>query len=550
MEQICYERFNTCHSHHSELFSFSDPIPPSLGTMGTPTDLTNISVQQRMACIEVDILKCNSMMESEENINLTSSHFVKNQNSTSTKSEERVDIGREIICNGDQRSGTSNQAVKESIKVDLGILPNYQLPPQEVKMEGDAVLSSDIDREEIMADIEERLQTSLCLDQQNCEDEHIYGKSVDHNGQGNNGVSQTQKDEAHFTAASINYDASICHDGKEKESKTEHTPPSQLDSSTEKSSAVDASLSKLKVDLKHFSHLDSKRSHKKTTNVLNEARERRDCTKSSTKEEAVDDKLATSSEDEGNSSGSQSEEASSVDSNETDEGSDGLEFDKCIPSERVSEHGHYLPSVEQFEEDFEEYLENISNVVDNSIEKLPQSSEFSGDGCIYSEYKLHADFKDDSHNGTPTETYVTSQLLDTHLDTCHQMSHHNSYSTGYCYEQNYSAYHDNVLSEGGWNSLYPSTGFCDQYNWLSNHTYYRDQSYNNYSPFYGHHAANWWANVQTHSDSASSQQCLGQFNGDIGSHQDYQWNTSWYNAYQRQTGCIRQFVSFSRSARM
>ena len=142
-------------------------------------------------------------------------------------------------------------------------------------------------------------------------------------------------------------------------------------------------------------------------------------------------------------------------------------------------------------------------------------------------------------------------------DTCHQMLHQDSYRTGYCSEQNvqgphqtnlyFEAFHDNILPEGGWNSLYP----CDQCDWFSNHNYYHDQSYNNYySPFYGHHVANWWANAPRHPDSASSQQCPGQFYGDIGSYQDYQWNMSWYNAYQRQTSCIRQFVSFSRSARM
>ena len=530
--------------------------------MGTPSDLNHTSVQARTTSIEVDILKGNSMMmESEENINLTSSHFDKKQNSTSTKSEETVDTDRKIICIGDQRSDNGNQAVKESIKVDLGILPN-QLPPQEVKMVGDTVLSSDAEREEIMADIEERLQTSLCFDQQNCEDENICGKSVDHTGWRNNSVSQTQINEAPSTAASVIYDASICHDGKEKESKTEHTLLSQLDSSTENSSEVNGSLSKLQVNLKHFSHLDSRSSNRKIIDVLNEARETRDCTKSSTKEEAVADKLAKSSEDEGNSSGSQSEEESSVDSNETDEGSDGLEFDEHNTSDRASEHGQFLPSVEQFEEDFEEYLENISKVVDNSIEKLPQPSEFSGDGGIYSEYKLHSDFKDDSYNGTPTEADVTSQPIDTHPDICHQMSHQDSYSTGYGYEQNiqgqnqtdlyYSAYHGNIqLSEGGWNYLYPYNGFCDQYNWFGNQNYYHDQSHDNYySPFYGHHAANWQTDAQRPLDYASSQQCLGQFNGDIGSYQDCQWNTSWYNAYQRQTSCIRQYVSFSRSARM
>ena len=478
----------SCNNHRS----LPDPIPQFLGSKGTPTDMNCTPVQARAVSIEVDILKCDSA--------------------------------------------------------------------REVNVEGDAALSSDAERDEIMANIEERLQTSLCLDQENYKDENIVGKSVDHTGKRNNCVSQTRRNEAHFTAAAIIHDASVCHDGKENESKAEHRLPSQLGSSAENSSEVDASLNALQVDLAHFSLLDLRSPHKEETNFCNEPSKRRDCTKSSKKEETVDSKLAKSAEDEGNSSGSQPEENYFVEISESDKSSDSFELDERETSERASEQGHFLPSVEQFEEDFEEYLENVSNFLDNSIEKLPQSSEFSDDGGIYSECKLHSDFKDDTcrYDGTHTEAYVASQQFDTHFDTCQLMSHQD-YSTGYCNEQNvqaqsqteYSAYHDNILSDGAWNSLYPCTGFCDQCDWFSNHNYYHDQSYNNYySPFYGHHAANSLVNAQSHPDSASSHQCLGQFYGDIGSYQDSQWNTSWYNAYQRQTSCIRQFVSFSRSARM
>lgn len=485
----------------------------------------------------------------------------------SRNSEEAVDADAEIICIGDQRSGNGDQAEKESIKTDVKILPN-QLPPQEVQMEGDAAQSTNAESEEILANIQERLQTSLCLDQQNCKEENIYGKKVVHTGQRNCNVSQFQRNDTDFTAAEIFQDkceVSICHDVKESELKTDHQPPSQLASSAENSSQVNASLSKLQVDLKRFSHFNSRSSHKETANGLNKASERRDCTKPSSKEETVDRTLAKLSEDEGNSPGSQSEEDNSVDSNESEEGSDadGLEFDKRDTSERASEQGHFLPSVEEFEKDFEEYLENVSNVLDNSIEKLPHPSEFSDDGSIHSEYKLHSDFKDDSYDGTLPDAYVVSQQFDTLPETCYQMLHQDS-CAGYCnlqcvQVQNqtdlcHSAYHENILSEGGWNYPYPYTCFCDGCYSFSNHNYshnnYHDQSYNNYSRFHGNHAANWPANAQRHPESASSQQCLDDFYGDTGSYQDDQWNTSWYNAYQRQTNCIRQFLSFSRSARL
>ena len=539
-------------------FLYSDPIPQSLGTAGNSTDLDCTSVQARTASIEVDILKCNSMRDSEENTNLTSSHFDKNQNSASRNLTELVDADREIICIGDERSDNGDQADKESIKNDVKILIPNQLPPQEVNMESVAILTSDAEREEEISNIEERFQTSLCLHQQNCKDENICKKSVDHTGQRNNSVSQTQRNEAYFTAASIVCDASICHDGKEKETKTEQRQPSQVGSSAENSSEVNASLSKLQVDLEHFSQFDPSLSyHKEETNVLNRASKQSDCTEPSTKEETVDCKLAKSSEDERNSLDSQPEESNSNESNESDESSDSLEFAECETSERAIEQDHFLPSVEQFEEDFKKYLESVSNVVDNSIEKLPQAGELSDDYGIYSKHILRSNFKDDGYDETTKDAHAASQQFDTHPDTCHQMLHQDSYRTGYCSEQNvqgphqtnlyFEAFHDNILPEGGWNSLYP----CDQCDWFSNHNYYHDQSYNNYySPFYGHHVADWWANAPRHPDSASSQQCPGQFYGDIGSYQDYQWNMSWYNAYQRQTSCIRQFVSFSRSARM
>ena len=529
-----------------------------MGTAGNATDLDCASVQARTASVEVDILKCNSMRDSEENVNLTSSHFDKNQNSASTRFTESLDADRDIICVGDERSDNGDQAGKESIKNDVEILIPNQLPLQEVNMESVALLTSDTEREEI-SNIEERLQTSLCLHQQNYKDENVCERSVDHTGQKNHSVSQTQRNKAYFTAASIVCDASICHDGKEKESKTEHRSPAQLGSSAENSSGANASLSTLQVDLEHFSQFDPQSCHKEETNVLNRASKQSDCIKPSSKEETVDGKLAKPSEDERNSSGLQSEENNSIESNESDESSDSLEFDKCETSDRASEQDHFLPSVEQFEEDFKEYLENVSNVVDNSIEELPQASELADDGGIYSEHKLLSDFKDDGyhHDETPRDAHAASRQFDTHPDTYHQMLHQDSYSTGYCIEQNvqglhqtdlyYSAFHDNMLPEGGWNSLH----HCDQCDWFSNHNFYRDQSYNSYySPFYGHHVANWWANAPRHPDSASSQQCPSQFYGDIGSYQDYQWNMSWYNAYQRQTSRIRQFVSFSRSARM
>lgn len=540
----------------------SDPIPQSLVMSGTTTNLDSIKVQPKTTSIEVDILKGYSKGESNGNVNKNSAHLNEIQNCTGNS---EVNDAVKIVCIEDQRSGTADLAEGESLKTDVEIQTN-QDPPQKLQIDGNVGLSKNVDPEmqEIVANIQERLQSSLHLDQ-NCEEENIDGKKLLQNVQRNGDVALPPKNETDVTAATNFQDThedSLCHDEKENELKTDHKPSFPFSASEENSSVDKDSLIKLQAG-SHTEH--SGHSYKTTNDLVNEACERHD-TQPSNKNETVYCKLARSSPYEANASGSQSEGESSLKSScESEESSDGLDFDGYDTSKRASGAGHFLPPVEEFEKDFEEYLANVSNVQDNFVENLPHSSELSDDDLdddsIHSEHRLHCiNIQDDDYDGTPPEAYVVAQHPNTLLDV-YQMSHQDSsvgYYNGQCLEvQNQTDnlicdadYHENFLSEGSWNDHHPYTGFWDGHHSFNNSSYCNYYSDQGYSPYYGHYAANWPTNTQGQVGSASSQQCVGQFYGDIGSYQEHQWNTSWYNAYQRQTSCIRQFVSFSRSARL
>lgn len=530
-------------------------------------------MQPRTPAIEVDILK-----ESEGGMTQNSSHLNKHQNST-TNSEETLDDASKIVCIEDQRSCTTDLTELGSL-TDAKILPNPE-PQQTLQITCDAVLSKDTNMEEVISNIQQRLH----LDQ-NCEDENINGKQLE-NVQRNSDVSQPQRNETEDVMAENLQEICevlLCHDLKESEVKADHKQSSQFASSEENSSLVKDSVSKLQVDLKLGSHSKSSSSHKETTNflVLNTASEDRDCARPGNKDETFDHQLANPSADEANSSESLSEEEDTFDSsNESEESSDGLEFDvhDTTSEPGASGAGHFLPPVDEFERDFEEYLDHVSNLkhdsnlLANSVESLPHPSELSEDDLDDDGAHALQCTEGDDHDRTTAEAYVVSQHLNTFHGASNELLHQDG-SIGY-YDGQYSEaqnptdnshtyHHENSLSEGDWNYHHdPSTDFYNECYWLNNNNYnnynqdnyynyyhnYHDQGY--YSPNHVNYGTNWPADVQRQADSGSSQQYVGQSYGDVRErYQDYQWNTSWYNAYQRQTSCIRQFVSFSRSVRL
>ena len=467
------------------------------------------------------------------------------------RNSEEVNDGGEVVCIGDQRSGTADLAEGELQKTDFKILSN-QLPQQEKQTEGNKVLlkTADSEMEEIVANIQEKLQTSLNLDQ-SCEEENINGKEALQNAHRNHDVTLCQRNETDITAAT-NFQVT-------NELKTDHQPSFPFAPSEENSSVDKDILSSI---LQAGSYSQSRYSHKKAMDGQKQASGGKDWSGQNSKDEAVDHKLAKSCADEVNSDGSQSEEESTFGSiSESEESSDDLEFDGHGTTERESGTTHFLPSVEEFEKDFEEYLENVSNIQGNFIENLPHSGGLSDDSehdSIHPENILRCLNIEDG-DGTPTQACLVSQRHNTLLDTYYQVSHQDSSSAYYNGQwievQNQtddsiwdSHYRENNFSEGSQNNHHPCTAFCNGCYW-SNNNYYdnHNQGYNNsFLPYHGNYGANWPANTQRQGDSTSSQQYMGQFYGS----EEYQWNASWYNAYQRQTRCIRQFASFSRSARL
>ena len=223
-----------------------------------------------------------------------------------------------------------------------------------------------------------------------------------------------------------------------------------------------------------------------------------------------------------------------------------------------------LPSVQEFEKDFEKFMENVSNF-DHLVEASPTSSELQDDCSLDSDVRdencertpvkasvsvNHFDDLSDSHNyERHVQQEVSSNPILLHQNTAvsdYNAHNQNEYQTG-----NYYIGCDKSLSSENSNYLYPNwTNACydgwhvhnDSYNYRDHY----DSHYNNF-PQGDNYGANYSA--QSAAYSASWQQYFDQSCGDIGSCQDNQWNMSWYNAYQRQINSIRQFVSFSRTVR-
>ena len=261
---------------------------------------------------------------------------------------------------------------------------------------------------------------------------------------------------------------------------------------------------------------------------------------------------------------------------------------------------HHLPSVEEFERDFEVYLENACNL-HHFAKSSPNSSEVEdelGDGGTQSEDKLHGiDTSDGCCKRTSTEGSMPSHHLDVfacnhrqegsdigihascertipvssmftqHLDVfpslaCNQMlchadrdfPHHNGHEQNQYYTDRCcpSHYKETLSAANSYSYLHPSGYYNEWYLHDSSHNCC-NRSSDNYNschnhPQQGSYAADWVANGQRQGYSAMPQH-FGQSYGDTGSYQDHQWNMSWYNAYQRQTSFIKQFVCLSRAGR-
>ena len=282
----------------------------------------------------------------------------------------------------------------------------------------------------------------------------------------------------------------------------------------------------------------------------------------------VGGKMNSSSDDEKMfESLSDGREGSDHEGSETAENSNDLERGvDGIPSsmEEKRDFSLRLPSVKEFEKYFENYLEKVSDF-DNVVEASSTSSESEDDD-------VESDSANDSTDRISQKASMSSSQFGTARDGQDFRQHAQQRISGSqepfrddtgssdYYHQNQNRTHDDISGHCG--SLL--SGLNQNYHWYNSnhndgwhiygdsHNYYGH--YDNYDGRYSYyypHPGGYEANYSSQSEAYSSpwEQYYDKAYGDIGTYQDYQWNMSWYNAYQRQTSCIRQFVAFSRAVR-
>ena len=283
----------------------------------------------------------------------------------------------------------------------------------------------------------------------------------------------------------------------------------------------------------------------------------------------VGDKMNSSSDDEKMfESLSDGGEGSNHGGSETAENSNDLErgVDGNPSSmEKKRDLSLQLPSVKEFEKYFENYLEKVSDF-HNVVEVSSTSSESEGNG-------VESGSADDTNDKLSQKASMSSNQFGTASDgqdfrqhaqqrfSASQVPFRDDTDSSDYYLQNQNLYrtHDDI--SGHCDSLL--SGDHQNYHWYSNrydgwhiysdsHNYHGDYDsydgrYNYYYPHPGGNEGNfssqsegYWSHWEQYYDKA---------HGDMGTYQDYQWNMSWYNAYQRQTSCIREFVAFSRTVR-
>lgn len=279
----------------------------------------------------------------------------------------------------------------------------------------------------------------------------------------------------------------------------------------------------------------------------------------------VGDKVNSSKMFESLSDGS---EGSDHEGSETAENSNDLErvVDGNPSSiEEKRDLGLQLPSVREFEKYFENYLEKVSDF-DNVVEVSSTSSEPEVDD-------VESDSANDSNDRISQKASISSNQFGTASDgqdfhqhvqqrfSASQVPFRDDTDSSDYYLQNQNLYRTRDDISGHCGSLL--SGENQNYHWYSNHNdgwhiysdshnYHGDYDsydgrYNYYYPYPGGFEANY--SSQSEAYSSPWEQYYDKAYGDMGTYQDYQWNMSWYNAYQRQTSCIRQFVAFSRAVR-
>ena len=358
------------------------------------------------------------------------------------------------------------------------------------------------------------------------------------------------------------------------EIKTDLQQSTQFNPSEERPSVVADTSGKLEVGKDHSLHLQLELVNN-MKDTLNKANHESDlyCSLQGNKDGIVSQSsIEGSSEDKDENVDQEEDEENSIVTQSSDENisnscsesggsSNNLEFDAS-----EEEHGLNLvssmPSVDEFEKDFERYLEHFSghSQEDSVFDGIPGPSKLLVDDIIEDGIDSSEDY---NWHCKTTLVHARSQNYNTVPDTCYQrwpkdVAH--SCFSHYCGQsaelQNPTANDQFDFQE---NSFWgPSdysqcqNDFCDECFQGADH-FYNSIYCNNYDPHQllpgnYYHKPPFTTDTQRQTDFATN--TLDQFSHNTGSYQEYQWNASWYNAYQRQTSCIRQFVSFSRSVKL
>ena len=533
--------------------SVPDPIPQSLCTSEASNGLASRSVQSRTGVVEVDMLKNSSIGVSQDKVHHDNHKSTSVQTSSGCADEVLVDASKMVCqrsCVGDLMKQGCLKNGSENTKTQTNLLPNVL-----IKSGIDLLPTNTETEKQVMAAIPNKpvhAEFSHCNQSLK---ESFNGPKELQKARSSCDATLPCRNQTDDVAAVTLQDASEvdlqCDLMKPSDIETAEKQSSPRVSSTDlKSSCALGKENDLIVNKLHRLKLDSHPDVRSINTRLN----RYFLTDTSSgklgvENKHVDNGLQASAAGKRKSSGSLSGEESVQDDKSEHGDTTENEADSHSMSEEECNIIYQLPSVEEFERDFAEYLENVSNLV-HFVERSPNSSELEDEleeDDAQAENELDAtETKSESFNETSADVL---QSMPSHIqqyvsnnNTCER--DHYDQLTQCQTDKCYSGHCGKSLSAVNSSHLYPNVHYNEWYGHDSTYgNHHLDQYYHYNYVCQGASTTDCFANGQRQPFPSSSRQYFGQSYID---HQDYLWKMSWYNSYQKQTNSIRQFVAFSR----
>ena len=534
--------------------SVPDPIPQSLCTSGVSNGLVSRSVQSRTGVVEVDMLKNSSIGVSQDKVHHNNPKSTSVQTSSGCADEVLVDAGK-MVCHGEQSSCVGDlmkqgclENGSENTKAQTNLLPNVW-----GKSGIDLLPTNNETEKQVMTAIQNKpvhAEFSHC--NQNLK-ESFNGPKELQKARSSCDITLPCRNQTDVAAVTLQdaFEVDLqCDVMKRGDIETAEKQSSPHVSSTDLESSLSFGEENYHIVNKlHCLKLDS---HPDVRSINTRFNPYFLTDTSSGKigvenKHVVDNGLQASAADKRKSSESLSgEESLQYDESEhgnTTEKFSGLEADSHSMSEEECNIIYQLPSVEEFERDFAEYLENVSNLV-HFVENCPNSSELEDEleeGGAQSEDELNAtqtkseSFDETSADGLQSTSSHIQHFVSNDKFTC-KRDH---------YDQLTQCQTDKSFSAVNSSHLYPNVHYNEWHGHDSTYSNHHHDHYYHYNCLYqGASTTYCFSNGQRQPFPSSSQcQYFGQSYID---HQDYLWKVSWYNSYQKQTNSIRQFVAFSR----